>query len=115
MSLERVLKTLAGFGLTRTEAEVYVYLAREGPQKAKTAAKSLSLNERLIFRILDSLQEKEIVNKISEDEVIFSALPFDKAIDLLVKMHLEETKTIAQNRTEILSHWKSLIKRDFAR
>jgi HTH-type transcriptional regulator, sugar sensing transcriptional regulator len=109
-----VFKTLAGFGLTPTEAKVYVYLAMEGPQNAKTAAKSLSLSPRLILRILDSLQEKEIVNKISEKEVIFSAMPFDMVIDLLVKMHLEETNIIEQKRDEILSHWKSLIKRDFA-
>jgi len=115
LSLERVLRALAGFGLSQKETEVYIYLAREGPQKAETTAKSLSLNERSISLILENLLEKEIINKISEKGDLFSALPFDKVIDLLVKLHLEETEILEQNRNKILSHWKSLVKRDFAR
>jgi sugar-specific transcriptional regulator TrmB len=107
-----VVKTLAGLGLTQTEAEVYVYLAKEGSQEAGKAAKSLGFNNRLISRVLDSLLEKEIVNKISEHEAIFSALPLDKAIDLLVKLNKEQTRILELNRVEIISEWKSLIKKD---
>ena len=32
LSLERVIKALIGLGLSRVEAEVYVYLAKKGPQ-----------------------------------------------------------------------------------
>jgi len=115
LSLERVLKTLAGFGLTRTEAEVYVYLAREGSQITETTAESLSLNERAVSRILDSLLEKGIVSRTSEKSAIFSALPFEKAIDLLVKLHLEETRILEQNRDEIVSQWNSCVKKEQAK
>ena len=31
MSLERIIETLVSLGLSRTEAEIYVYLANKGP------------------------------------------------------------------------------------
>ena len=113
MSFERILKSLASFYLSQAEAEVYVYFAIEGPQNAGTAAKSLNFNEQLISEILNSLLEKEMVN--SEKDACFSALPFEKAIDLLVKLHMEETRILEQSRDEIVSQWKALIKKDLTR
>jgi len=39
-------------------------------------------------------------------------LPLDKAIDLLVKLNKEQTRILELNRVEIISEWKSLIKKD---
>ena len=39
MSHERVLKALMSLGLSRTDAEVYVFLATKGPQKARNIAR----------------------------------------------------------------------------
>ena len=94
---------------------MYVQFAREGPQKPADAAKSLSLKEHTITRILENLEEKEIVKKIREKDPVFSALPLEKAIDLLVKWHLEETRSLEQNRREILLQWKALIKKNYAK
>jgi predicted transcriptional regulator len=43
LSLERVLKTLEGFGLSRTDAEVYVYLAKKGSKKGRELANALQI------------------------------------------------------------------------
>jgi len=83
LSLERVIKALIGFGLTRVDAEVYVYLAKKGPQKAVDLAKALNINKQKIYASLKNLQTKGLVSK---DRTIFSALPFEEALDLLIKM-----------------------------
>ncbi len=114
MSHERVLKALVGLGLSEMEAEVYVFLAKQGPQKATSIAAVLKTVEQQLSRSLKSLREKGIVNATPEHPSQFSAIPFEKALDLLVKAHLEEAQSIEQNREEILSQWHSLTKRDSA-
>lgn len=39
MSLERVMKALIGLGLSRVDAEVYIYIANNSPQKAASQLK----------------------------------------------------------------------------
>jgi hypothetical protein len=39
----------------------------------------------------------------------FSAMPFDKALELLVRAHWKESQKIEQEKDEILSQWHSMI------
>ena len=114
MSQERVLKALVSLGLSQTDAEVYVFLATEGPQKARDIATALKTYKRKIYRNLKSLQNKEIVNATLEQPAQFSAIPFDKVLNLLIKAHMEEAQYIEQNKEEILSHWNSMTTRNSA-
>ena len=101
-------------GLSQTDTEVYVFLATKGSQKARNIATALKTYKRKIYRSLKSLQNKEIVNATLERPAQFSALPFDKVLNLLIKAHLEEARYIEQNKEEILSHWQSMITRNSA-
>jgi len=112
MSHERVLKALVGLGLSEMEAEVYVFLAKTGPQKATSIAAALKMYEQQLIRSLKSLREKGIVNATPDQPSQFSAIPFDKALDLLIKAHLEEARDIEQDKEEILSQWRSMITED---
>jgi sugar-specific transcriptional regulator TrmB len=112
MSHERVLKALVGLGLSEVEAEVYVFLAKTGPQKARNIADALKMYEQQLNRSLESLQDKGIVIATSEHSSQFSAIPFDRALDLLIKAHLEEARDIEHNKREILSQWRSMITGD---
>ena len=109
MSTERVLKTLMGLGLSQTDAQVYVFLATNGPQKARNITNELKMYKRKIYRSLKSLRGKGIVSATLERPAWFSALPFAKVLDLFMKARLEEAQSIEQNKEEILSHWNSMI------
>jgi sugar-specific transcriptional regulator TrmB len=109
LSQKRVLKALVSLGLSQTDAEVYVFLATKGPQKARSIATALEMYKRKIYRSLKSLQSKEIVNANLGSPAQFSAIPFDKVLNLLIKAHLKEAQYIEQNKEEILSHWNSMI------
>jgi len=104
LSLERVIKALIGFGLTRVDAEVYVYLAKKGPQKAVDLAKALNINKQKIYASLKNLQTKGLVSK---DRTIFSALPFEEALDLLIKMEKEQAQAMQESREELLTTWET--------
>jgi sugar-specific transcriptional regulator TrmB len=108
MSYKRVIKTLRSLGLSKTDANVYVYLATEGPQGAKNIGDALKLREQILHQSLENLQGKGVVSSKLEQSALFSALPFDKALELLVKAHLKEAQNIERDKTEILSKWKTL-------
>jgi sugar-specific transcriptional regulator TrmB len=109
MSCKRVIKTLIGLGLSEAEADVYIYLASDGPQKAKNIGDALRLQEMLLHQSLENLQDKGLVSAIKENIALFYALPFNKALDLLVNTHLEEAKAIEKNRKGILARWKKMV------
>jgi sugar-specific transcriptional regulator TrmB len=109
-----VLKALVNLGLAQRDAEVYIFLARAGPQKARNIADALKVYKHQLYCSLKSLRDKSIVNATLKRPAEFSAIPFDKALDLLVKAHLKEAQSIEQDKEEILSQWHSIIKGDSA-
>ncbi len=109
MSQKRVLKALMNLGLSQTEAQVFIHLAIEGPQKAGIIAEGLRMQEHLIFESLQNLQSKGVVGSEIEQSLLFFALPLDKALELLMKGRREETQNIEQNKYNILSKWQTMI------
>ena len=80
MSLERIIQVLISLGLTRTDAEVYVYIAKKGSQKFSYLSKSLNYSRSRITRSLNRLKSKGLV---TEADARFFALSFEEALDLL--------------------------------
>jgi predicted transcriptional regulator len=114
LSHERVLEALVRLGLSNDDAEVYIYLAKEGPHEKQNMAKALKMYKAQLSWSLNRLQTKGVVSAAKDQATLFSALPFDKVLDLLLKVHLEETRNVEQDKTEILSQWKTLTERDSA-
>lgn len=103
MSLERIIEALVGLGLSRTDAEVYVHLATKGPETARKIIDGLPINKRQIYRSLKSLQSKGIAMVNSEFPSEFSALPFERVVDLLLKLKKEQAEVLEESRTELIS------------
>jgi CBS domain-containing protein/sugar-specific transcriptional regulator TrmB len=108
LSQERVLKTLLDIGLTRTDSQVYMFLAKTGPQKARDIFKGLKMSKPQLYRSLKTLQSKGIVSITFERPTRFFAVPFEKALDMFIKAKTEEVQRMQQNKDEILSDWQSV-------
>jgi sugar-specific transcriptional regulator TrmB len=107
-----VLRTFENFGLKRIDAEVYVYLAKKGPHKGVDLAAALKIRKHKLYSILKALQDKGIVTISPEHPALFSAVAFEKALDLLVEASMEQAKVIKETREELLSNWRDMTKRD---
>lgn len=94
MSLERIIEVLEDFGFKRIESEVYVYLAKKGPQKAKDLVDALKIPNRQLNSILKKLQTKGVVIATHEQKTVFSALDFEKTLDQFLKDNVEQAKAI---------------------
>ena len=99
------------FGLDRGAAEVYVHLAKKGPQKVSDIADALKIRKNNLYFILKRLREKGVVTASHAYPVIFSAVAFEKTLDLLVRTNMEQAKAIQENREELLSEWRDFTKR----
>jgi len=109
MSQERVLKTLVELGLARLDAKVYIFLAKRGPQRAKDVAGLLRISKQQLYPSLKRLQSKGLVNSTLEHPARFSAVTFEKALDLFAKAKIEEVKSIRQEKDRLLSDWQSVV------
>ena len=112
LSLERIIKTLEGFGLKRIEAEVYIYLAKRGPQEGMDLANALKIRKQQLYHILKNLQTKGAVTVRLDDPAVFSAKAFEKILDLLIEANIEQARAIEETKEELLSSWWSMIKQD---
>lgn len=112
MSLERVLKILENLGLPRTDAEMYVYLAKKGPKREQDLFCAFKMTDAQLRSSLGSLQTRGIVTATVEQSALFSAVTFEKALDLLIKVNIEHAQIIKETRKEVLKNWRSIEKPD---
>ena len=108
MSQEKVLQTLSDLGLTRLDTKVYIYLAKKGPQKGREISKALKVQKQQLYRSLKNLQKKAIVSATLERPARFSAVPFEKVLDLFIRAKLEEAHNIQIEKNKLLSSWQNI-------
>jgi sugar-specific transcriptional regulator TrmB len=108
LSEDEVLKTLVGLGLTRIDSQIYICLAKKGPQKGNDLSRIAKVQKQQLYRSLKGLQSKGIVYASLEHPARFSAVPFDRVVDLSIKAKMTEAKLIQEKKEEILKSWQSL-------
>ncbi len=110
LSLERVLALLQDLGLSRDEAEVYVHLAKKGPQTINTLKKSLKKNKVEILKALKGLEGKQITTRKIKRSTFFLVIPFEKLLTNYAKIKFSQVKSIEQKRLSMLIDWKDAVK-----
>ncbi len=108
MSQEKVLKTLESLGFTKSDAQVYIFLGKKGPQKAKDIAKALKMPKQTLYLVIKNLQSKGMITATLEHPSRFSAAQFEKVLDLFVKIKTEEVQRIEQGRKDLISDWQAI-------
>jgi sugar-specific transcriptional regulator TrmB len=112
MSLVRILKTLESLGLSCVESEVYVYLAKAGPSKAKDLARGLRVTKQELYPVLKRLEEKGIVTSRPECAALFSALAFEELLNHFMKLSAEQAKAVRDEKQELVNSWKDMTRQN---
>jgi sugar-specific transcriptional regulator TrmB len=100
--------TLSRYGLLKNEIRVYLYLARFGERKAGEVAESISLHRTETYRILRDLEKKGIVFSVFEKPLKFTAVPLDKAIDLLIEAQKMRIQLLEKEKAGLVNIWESM-------
>jgi sugar-specific transcriptional regulator TrmB len=106
--LSTIEETLTRYGLLRNEIRVYLYLARAGQKKAGEIAEAINLHRTETYRILRDLEKKGILFSIFEKPLKFTAVPLDKAIDLLVEAQKMKIKLLEKEKDSLVDLWLSM-------
>jgi sugar-specific transcriptional regulator TrmB len=107
LSLERIFKALLSLDLSHIDAKVYMILALAGPMKKLSIVNDLKINKQQISQSLVNLQNKGMIFPDLENHNEFSALPFEKALELLIKTEKAKTQILTETKESLLSDWKT--------
>ena len=108
MSKEQLLKAIIDLGLSQVDAEVYIFLAKMGPQKGRNIADALKLYKQQLYRSLRNLQRKGLASATCERPAEFSVVSFERVIDMYIKVKTEEAQALQETREDLLSAWRSM-------
>jgi sugar-specific transcriptional regulator TrmB len=105
---EKIEKSLRDFGLSKKEAEVYIFLAKYGAITSGQITKQLKLNRGQVYRILKRLQKKNLLEATLEYPTRYAAVSFETVIDSLIKSKKEEVARIEESKKDLISDWEKI-------
>jgi sugar-specific transcriptional regulator TrmB len=86
---------------------VYIYLATNGPNKARTIVDYLKVNKGQVYKSLSRLQNKGVTIASNERPIEFSAVPFEDVLDMLMKIKKEQAKVLQAIKEELISDFQT--------
>ena len=106
-----VEEALTNLGLLKNEVKVYLYLACNGPLKARDIGRAIALHRTEIYRLLRHLEKRGLIYFSVEKPVQFSALPLEKAIDLLVETQRIKIDRLEKEKNSLIKLWTAIPQR----
>lgn len=104
-----MLKAILGLGLSEFDAQVFVFLALNGPLKAKQLTTMMKQNKQQIYRSLKRLEENNVVKRSRGDPAVFSAASFWKVLDLLGIKKEGQARALENAKKDLLDCWQKII------
>ena len=99
-------------GLCEVDAQIYVFLALNGSYKAKELTKQMNQNKRQVYRSLKNLKENCVVVSSLDVPAVFSAVTFEKVLDLLSIKKEAQAYALEKTREELLGSWVELLSKN---
>lgn len=105
---ENLISSLVEFGLTHNEAKVYLYLTKNRPKAAPEISKCLNIPRTETYHLLNGLLSKEVTKSNFGKPTKFSAIPFDKSIQILVNKKRAQFEKLEREIQQFATMWKSM-------
>jgi sugar-specific transcriptional regulator TrmB len=98
--------------LSQIDAKLYMFLALTGPKNALSIVNNLRVSKQQISQSLVNLQNKGIIFADPKNQNEFSALPFEKALESLIRIEKKQTLNIQEAKATLLSTWQTMINKN---
>ena len=109
-SLEENAEILSDFGLTPTQARVYLAIAQMGLASVRKVSKVAQVRREDVYRIMPKLEKMGLIEKIVSKPTKMRALPMEEAFHVLIEREQEIAKermsTLVAKRDAFLKHYK---------
>ncbi len=108
LTLEKIKNELINFGLTKSQAKVFIYLGKYGSKTASDIAKALQLPRTETYHLVNSLQNIGLVLAELAHPTKYSAMDMKEAVGTLIKQEQERIDTLANKEESISAMWKEI-------
>ncbi len=106
--MKYIVKQISRFDLSPTQAKIYVFLLEDNPKKLNEISEFLKLPKAKTNSILNHLQNKGIIIANSKKPIKFEAIPFEKAIQILVDAKKCRINQLENEITYMISQWNMI-------
>ncbi len=106
--LDKIQNELMKFGLSPTQAKVFIFLGKYGSKSAPDIARALGLPRTETYHVVNSLQSLALVTAELTHPTKYSALDMKEAITCLVKQEQLRIDSLADKEEEISELWKQI-------
>ena len=108
ITLDKIRNELINFGLTKSQAKVFIYLGKYGSKTASEIAKALQLPRTETYHLVNSLQNIGLVLAELAHPTKYSAMDMKEAVNTLVKQEQERIDNLADKEKSISAMWKEI-------
>jgi sugar-specific transcriptional regulator TrmB len=108
ITLDKIKNELINFGLTKSQAKVFIYLGKYGSKTASEIAKALQLPRTETYHLVNSLQNIGLVLAELAHPTKYSAMDMKEAVNTLVKQEQERIDNLADKEESISAMWKEI-------
>jgi len=108
LTLEKIRNELINFGLTKSQAKVFIYLGKYGSKTASEIAKALQLPRTETYHLVNSLQNIGLVLAELAHPTKYTAKEMKEAISALVKQEQERIDNLATKEASLSEMWKEI-------
>ena len=105
---DSLLTSLLEFGLTQNQARVYLFLSKNTTKSAPEISKSLKIPRTETYHLLNGLQSKGITIATFGKPTKFQAVPFEKAIGILVNNERTRIDELEKQTLYMISQWNMI-------
>lgn len=99
---QALVEKLEAFGLSTKEAHLYVILLKYGPKTTGELAKLLHSYRVDIYRLVETLTEKGMVEESIEKPTKYAAVAVEEALTGAMMQHAYELRWMEENRDQVL-------------
>ncbi len=108
LTLDKIRNELINFGLTKTQAKVFIYLGKYGSKTASEIAKALQLPRTETYHLVNSLQNIGLVLAELAHPTKYTAKDMKEAVSTLVKQEQERIDDLATKKDSIAEMWEDI-------
>jgi sugar-specific transcriptional regulator TrmB len=105
---DNYINLLKPFGLSNNEANIYLYLLQKSYTTALQISKVLNISRTKVYRLLDKLQEKQLVQfKLDDRGMKFGATNPEKLTQIIIEKQ-QEIEKLKKTLPSLLPHLNNL-------
>ena len=108
LTLEKIKNELIDFGLTKSQAKVFIYLGKYGSKTASEIAKALQLPRTETYHLVNSLQNMGLVIAELCHPTKYTAKEMREAVATLVKQEQDRIDSLANKEESLSEMWKEI-------